>query len=59
MMAVFLVLMLVPDIGMRTHHYSEERMQRAAIPTDHNADGNVGDDDGGNRAEQDKHGAGH
>jgi cytochrome c oxidase subunit 4 len=36
MMAVFLVLMLIPDIGMRTHHYSEERLQNAATkPADH------------------------
>jgi hypothetical protein len=30
MMAVFLVLMLVPDVGMRTRHYSSERMENAA-----------------------------
>lgn len=39
MMAVFLVLMLVPDIGMRTQHYSEERMQRSAVPAaEHDGD---------------------
>jgi cytochrome c oxidase subunit 4 len=55
LMAVFLVLMLVPDIGMRTRHYDEARRQRAAIPTDFDADGNVA----GDIAEQDKHDAGH
>jgi cytochrome c oxidase subunit 4 len=32
MMAIFLVLMLVPDIGRRTYYYSEERLQNAADP---------------------------
>ena len=31
-LAVFLVLMLVPDIGRRTAHYSEERLLHAAQP---------------------------
>lgn len=31
-MSCFLVLMLVPDIGFRTRHYSEERLQYAAPP---------------------------
>ena len=33
MMSIFLVLMLVPDIGMRVRRYSEERLEYAAIPT--------------------------
>ncbi len=31
MMAVFLVLMLIPDVGMRTEHYDEVRKRNAAI----------------------------
>lgn len=31
-MSVFLVLMLVPDIGYRTRHYAEERLLYAAPP---------------------------
>jgi cytochrome c oxidase subunit 4 len=31
-MSCFLVLMLVPDIGYRTRHYSEERLRYAAPP---------------------------
>lgn len=31
-MAVFLILMLVPDIGWRTKHYSEERLRWSADP---------------------------
>jgi cytochrome c oxidase subunit 4 len=34
MMAAFLVLMLVPDVGLRTNHYSEERTRYAAYPDD-------------------------
>ena len=29
-MSLFLILMLVPDIGLRTHHYTDERSDRAA-----------------------------
>lgn len=29
-MSLFLMLMLVPDIGLRTRNYSEERLLRAA-----------------------------
>ncbi|MEX2185698.1 MAG: cytochrome C oxidase subunit IV family protein [Pirellulales bacterium] len=49
MMATFLVLMLVPDVGMRTHHYSEERMQNAARnphaddDAEHDGDHNAGE----------------
>ena len=32
MMSIFLMLMLVPDIGMRTHWYSEERDLHSAEP---------------------------
>ena len=31
-MALFLGFMLIWDIGLRTHHYSEERWKRAAVP---------------------------
>jgi cytochrome c oxidase subunit 4 len=31
-MSVFLICMLVPDIGFRTHRYSDARWQHAAIP---------------------------
>ncbi len=57
MMAVFLVLMLIPDVGMRTRHYDENRKQNAAMPADHGDDaaGNHGARDAGKGA----HGAGH
>ena len=32
-MSVFLILMLVPDIGERFHYYSEERLLHSADPT--------------------------
>ena len=32
MMSVFLVLMLIPDVGCRARGYAEERMQHAAEP---------------------------
>jgi cytochrome c oxidase subunit 4 len=32
MMSIFLLLMLVPDVGLRMHHYSEERSLYAAEP---------------------------
>lgn len=38
MMSVFLMLMLVPDVGNRLHHASEERMQHSALPTTRAAD---------------------
>jgi cytochrome c oxidase subunit IV len=34
-MSVFLVLMLVPDIGRRTRYYAEERWVHAAAPASH------------------------
>jgi cytochrome c oxidase subunit 4 len=52
MMAAFLVLMLIPDIGRRTHHYTEERWRQAALPaaeTGHDAA----------HASEAKHDAGH
>jgi cytochrome c oxidase subunit IV len=33
-MSVFLVLMLVPDIGFRTRHYSSERLLHSAPPVE-------------------------
>lgn len=35
MMSVFLLLMLVPDIGCRYNHYAEERLLHAAEPGEH------------------------
>jgi cytochrome c oxidase subunit 4 len=35
MMSVFLLLMLVPDVGCRYNHYSEERLLHAADPVEH------------------------
>ncbi len=32
MMSIFLMLALVPDIGLRTRHYSEERWSAASVP---------------------------
>ncbi|HRX82101.1 MAG: cytochrome C oxidase subunit IV family protein [Planctomycetaceae bacterium] len=31
-MSLFLMLMLVPDVGLRTRNYSEERLLRSAVP---------------------------
>jgi cytochrome c oxidase subunit 4 len=41
-MSLFLVLMLVPDVGMRLHHISEERAAFMAPPR-HADDGDHGD----------------
>ena len=38
MMSVFLVCMLVPDVGLRQVSYSEERLIHAAQPTDAHGD---------------------
>lgn len=35
MMSVFLLMMLVPDIGRRYNHYDEERLLHAAEPVEH------------------------
>jgi hypothetical protein len=37
MMSIFLLLMLVPDIGLRMNHYSEERLLHAAEPRSQDA----------------------
>jgi cytochrome c oxidase subunit 4 len=44
MMSVFLVLMLVPDVGCRYNHYTEERLQRAAEAVEHHDVAAVGSD---------------
>ena len=31
MMSIFLMLMLIPDVGMRMNHYTEQRKARAAV----------------------------
>jgi cytochrome c oxidase subunit IV len=38
MMSLFLVLMLVPDIGRRTRNYSDERWLHSATPVAHKQD---------------------
>ena len=52
MMSVFLLLMLTPDVGCRSMHYSEERVIHAAVPDQggahddsHAADGAAHDHD--------------
>ena len=37
LMSVFLILMLIPDVGFRTRKYSEKRWQQAAEPEVHAA----------------------
>ena len=38
MMSIFLMLMLVPDVGMRMRHYTEERLEHAArVPAESHA----------------------
>ena len=32
LMSIFLILMLVPDVGMRLRHASEERQFQSAVP---------------------------
>ena len=39
MMSIFLLLMLIPDIGRRTDRYSEERWLYAAEPEEKNEHG--------------------
>jgi cytochrome c oxidase subunit 4 len=34
-MSIFLLLMLIPDIGLRTRHYAEERWLYSAEPAEH------------------------
>ena len=59
MMCVFLLLMLIPDIGCRMNHYSEERTIFAAEPAAEHGHGDgkhaAGDQDG----HGDDHAAGH
>ena len=38
MMSVFLLLMLVPDVGCRYNHYAEERLLHAAEAVEHHDD---------------------
>ncbi|MDG2382903.1 MAG: cytochrome C oxidase subunit IV family protein [Pirellulaceae bacterium] len=49
-MSIFLVCMLIPDVGMRTLRYSEERMVHAAHPVTHDDHGDDHGDD-----QQDEH----
>jgi cytochrome c oxidase subunit IV len=62
LMSVFLVLMLVPDIGRRTENYAEERWQHAAEPqlreTEHPTSGGE-HDHGHDHGEHADHGAAH
>ena len=44
MMSVFLVLMLVPDVGCRYNHYTEERLLHAAEAVEHDEHAEHGDD---------------
>jgi cytochrome c oxidase subunit 4 len=43
-MAIFLVLMLVPDIGMRSHYVSEERLRHMAVPEETHEDGHAAEE---------------
>ena len=38
MMSLFLVMMLVPDIGRRTRNYSDDRWLHSATPVEHKED---------------------
>jgi cytochrome c oxidase subunit IV len=57
MMSVFLMAMLVPDIGMRTRHYTEERWLHAATPRP--AEAHASEEAGDHGAAADDHGDGH
>lgn len=46
MMSLFLVLMLVPDVGLRTRRYAEERLLNAADPTTDHHDAHGGSIEG-------------
>jgi cytochrome c oxidase subunit 4 len=52
MMSVFLLCMLIPDIGLRVRHYSDERFWHAAFAEDHGQDEE-------HEAAADSHGTGH
>jgi cytochrome c oxidase subunit 4 len=43
MMSVFLICMLVPDIGYRTRHYTEERQYHDAVEKMHSGHGHAGE----------------
>ncbi len=45
LMSLFLILMLVPDIGLRTNHYTDERADRAAYDIPLNDASLLGADD--------------
>ena len=51
-MAIFLMAALVPDVGLRTHHYASERKEHDAIPW--SAYGDLGE-----AAHGEEHGGGH
>ena len=56
MMSLFLILMLVPDVGLRTKRYAEERMRHAAEPTEiHHADDHGDATDGHTQGETPDH----
>jgi cytochrome c oxidase subunit 4 len=61
MMSIFLMCMLVPDVGMRTRHYTENRWLHAAAPisgsAEHGHEGESPHEDGKKTPE--KHGAEH
>ena len=63
MMSIFLVCMLIPDVGLRTRRYSEERKLFAAevpahVESEHGADGHS-EADGDNHATEDHAESGH
>jgi len=51
-MSIFLVLMLVPDVGRRTHNYSEERWEHSAKPQQY--DESIGDGEHGSEEAAEK-----
>jgi cytochrome c oxidase subunit 4 len=56
MMSVFLMLMLVPDVGLRMRHYSEEREEhRARTPEEQHAESEEGHSHTGDKAASHKH----
>jgi len=57
MMSVFLLLMLIPDVGCRRNWYSEERMVYAAEAAEVHADGEHENGEDGAHAGHDTHAA--
>lgn len=55
-MSIFLVLMLVPDVGLRFRHYTEERRLHAAEPNSAADHGHHADDSKDHGAEKKKSG---